>query len=146
MDEYRYVVNAEAAVYRDGEYLLARRSADEDHAAGTWSLIGGKVESVDVEGDVLRETVRREVKEEVGVDVGDLRYVESGGFVADEGSRVVNAVFLGAYAGGEARVREPEEVGAVEWVDADRLDDLDVPPFVAAYLESIDELRRGLGW
>ncbi|MFT4911057.1 MAG: hypothetical protein ACI9TI_002239 [Natronomonas sp.] len=33
-DPPRYVVNVEAAIHREGESLLAERSATEDHAAG----------------------------------------------------------------------------------------------------------------
>jgi len=62
-----YVVNVEGATYRDGEYLLARRSDAEDHAAGAWSLIGRRVEGIPDGDDVLLATLAREIREEVGV-------------------------------------------------------------------------------
>ena len=39
-----FIVNTEAAIYRDGSYLLCRRSEKEEHAPGGLALIGGKVE------------------------------------------------------------------------------------------------------
>lgn len=60
MDDYALVVNVDAAVVRGEDYLVVRRSAAEDHAAGTLSFPGGKVEP-DASGDAIRETARREV-------------------------------------------------------------------------------------
>jgi 8-oxo-dGTP diphosphatase len=142
-----YVVNVEAAIYRDGEYLLAQRAEQEDHAAGTWSLVGGKVEGVAEANDVLERTVRREVREEVGVELGATQYVESTAFVADGGSHVVNVVFLCEHESGTPEVREPEELAAVEWVDPDAVSDReDVPGFTEAYVAAAERERRGLGW
>jgi 8-oxo-dGTP diphosphatase len=146
-DATRFVVNAEAAVYRDGQYLLAERAAAEDHAAGALSLVGGKVEPDEEGEDVLEATVRREVHEEVGVELDEVAYVTSGRFVDDGGTPVVNAVFLARHAAGEPRVREPEELAGVQWVAADvALDHEDVPRFTREYLAAIDERRRALGW
>jgi 8-oxo-dGTP diphosphatase len=163
-DARRFVVNAEAAVYRDGQYLLAERAAEEDHAAGALSLVGGKVEPDEGGEDVLaseaREgssehgsdgvlaaTVRREVHEEVGVELDEVVYVTSSRFVDDGGTPVVNAVFLARHAAGEPRVREPEELADVAWLVADAaLDHDDVPTFTREYLAAVDERRRALGW
>jgi ADP-ribose pyrophosphatase YjhB (NUDIX family) len=71
----RYVVNVQAAIARDGEFLLARRAENEDHGAGTMALVGGTVEGMSEAEDALERTVRREVREEVGVVVDDLRYL-----------------------------------------------------------------------
>lgn len=144
----RFVVNAEAAVYRDGAYLLAERAPEEDHAAGARSLIGGKVEA-DGEGgdDVLAATVRREVREEVGVDVGAVAYVTSSRFVDDTGVPVVNTVFLACHADGEPRVREREEVASVDWVGPDAVQaDESVPAFTKAYVAAAERRRQDLGW
>ena len=65
MSSERYIVNVEAAVVDRGRYLLAVRGMGEGHAAGAVSLIGGKVEGPEVSDDVLEETLRREVEEEV---------------------------------------------------------------------------------
>lgn len=141
-----YVVNVEGATYRDGEYLLARRSEAENHAAGTWSLIGGKVEGIPRADDVLVETLAREIHEEVGVEVADATYVTASAFVDDVGRPVVNVVYLCRYDGGTPRVREPEEVAEVEWIAPGDFERIDLPSFTLDYLEAIDRRRRHLGW
>lgn len=142
-----YVVNCEAAVYRDGEYLLAERAATEDHAAGMLSLIGGKLEAGGGEPDALRETVRRELREEVGVEVGELVFVTSSTFVSDTDNLVVNVVFLAEYADGTPEPREPEEVASVHWAAPEEFAAFDsLPEFTRGYLEQIEVRREELGW
>lgn len=46
-------------------YLLLRRSASKDFAPGVWECVTGRVE----QGEGFEEAVRREVSEEVGVEV-----------------------------------------------------------------------------
>ena len=46
-------------------YLLLRRSADKDFAAGAWECVTGRVD----QGEGFEDAVRREVHEELGVKV-----------------------------------------------------------------------------
>ena len=90
-----FIVNTEAAVFRDGRYLLCRRSEKEEHAPGGLALIGGKVELEGASSGVLEQTIVREVEEEVGIRIeGRPRYVHSTSFVTDLGEPVVNVIFL----------------------------------------------------
>ncbi|MEE6210170.1 NUDIX hydrolase [Salarchaeum sp. III] len=140
MDAPHYVVNAEAAVHRDGEYLVVERAAAEEHAAGALALVGGTVE-VSEGRDVLEATVRREVEEEVGVTVGLVAYVTNSAFETPD-DRVVNTVFLAEYASGTARPRDPDEVAAVHWLTPDEVrDHPDAPQFTADYVDAVDAHR-----
>lgn len=147
MSVQRFVVNVEAAVTKDDQYLLATRAADEDHAAGERSLIGGKVEGTPAGADPLQATVRRELDEEVGVSVDELTYVTSGYFVDEGGKPVINVVFLGRWESGEPRVREPDEVADVSWVAAESiLADDELPAYTESYLRAAEDQRQSLGW
>ncbi|QDX40732.1 NUDIX domain-containing protein [Salarchaeum sp. JOR-1] len=140
MDAPHYVVNAEAAVHRDGEYLLVERAAAEEHGAGALALVGGKVEVTEGR-EVLEATVRREVAEEVGVTVGSMEYVTNSAFETPD-DRVVNTVFLAEYDAGTARVRDPEEVAAVHWLSpAEVRDHPDAPQFTADYVDAVEAHR-----
>lgn len=131
LDEYGYVVNVDGAVVRDDEYLLIERSAAEDHAAGKLAFPGGKIEAAPGTEDPIAATARRELREEVGIDVGRVSYVCSSAFKADDGTPCLNVVTLCEYAGGEARVREPDEVAAVHWLS---IEDLQAHPETPLYL------------
>ncbi|WP_232702656.1 NUDIX domain-containing protein [Halobacterium wangiae] len=141
MDEYAYVVNVDAAVVRDDEYLVVERSAEEDHAAGTLAFPGGKVEQT--EGfDAVENTARREVREETGVEVGAVEYVSSNAFVADEGTQCLNVVTWCEYESGEPEAREPEEVADAFWLPYEAFGEReDVPEYIAAFAERVEERR-----
>jgi len=47
----------------DGKYLLLRRTAEKDFAAGTWECVTGRVD----QGEGFTEAVLREIEEELGV-------------------------------------------------------------------------------
>ncbi len=69
MSRLLYIVNVEAFVYDNGRYLMIVRGLDEDIQPGTLTPPGGKVEDVVDAPDVLEATLRREVREETGVEV-----------------------------------------------------------------------------
>ena len=69
-----YHLTVLGAVMRpDGTFLITRRAADKPWAALCWEIPGGAC----VAGETSLEAVRREVREETGVDVSDAK----GGYV-----------------------------------------------------------------
>lgn len=126
-----FIVNVEGAVCRDDQWLVITRSIKEEHAGGTLSLVGGKV---DVEGntlEILERTVKRELYEEVGIGIKEaVTFVYSSSFIADEGSNVINIVFLCEYDKGTAYSKSPDEVEAVHWMTYDEImDHPQAPPW-----------------
>lgn len=117
-----FIVNVEGAICRDEKWLVITRSRKEEHAGGTLSLAGGKV---DVEGntlEILERTVKREIFEEVGIEIKDpVTFVYSSSFVTGDGSNVINIVFLCEYHRGTAHCKSPDEVEAVHWMTFDEI-------------------------
>jgi ADP-ribose pyrophosphatase YjhB (NUDIX family) len=112
-----FIVNVEGAIFKDDKWLVIERSTKEEHAGGTISLVGGKVEQKGNTVDVLESTVKREIFEEVGVKISDtLQFVYSSSFVAESGSNVINVVFLCEYQSGEPYIKSPDEVQNVQWL------------------------------
>lgn len=143
MDEYAHVVNVDVAVLRDGEYLFVERAASEEHAAGLLSFPGGTLEDPPADEDAVAATARREVREETGVEVTVTEYVTSTTFTADTGNEVLNLVVRAGYAGGEAHVREPEEIAAVHWLTpAEVRAHEGVPRFVERYVDAVETSRE----
>jgi NAD+ diphosphatase len=97
-------------VERDGKVLLARASRFQEEI---YSVLAGFVEP----GENLEETVRREIKEEVGIDVKDIRYFGSQPWPFPESLMLA---FTATYAGGEICV-DNEEILRAGWFAPDEL-------------------------
>lgn len=139
---FHHIVNVEGAIVKDDRYLMVVRSEAEEHAAGTLSFVGGKVEFESAQAEILEETLKREILEEVAVRVDDIHYVTSTGFLADDGTRVVNIVFLCRWQSGEARAVDPDEVAAIEWLTADEIfNHPKTPVWIKGYLALIEARR-----
>ena len=89
----------------DGERMLLARSPH--FAPGVYSTLAGFVEP----GESLEEAVVREVREEVGVELADLRYFSSQPWPFPNSLMVG---FVARYAGGEIRLQE-DEIEDARW-------------------------------
>jgi 8-oxo-dGTP diphosphatase len=141
-----YIVNVEGAVVKEGQYLMVVRG-EQEYAPGGLNFPGGKVEGVSSLDDVLEETLRREIAEEVGLEVHDeMAYVRSNAFVA-EGDPVVDVVFLCRHKAGTATAADPAEVAAVRWMTAaEAIAHSETPPWTKLSLELAERVRRERGW
>jgi len=143
-----YVFNVEGAVTRQGRYLLIVRGDEEEHAAGTLSLVGGGVDKgVGELRDVIEVTLRREIREEVGLEIGELAYVSSNAFLTSQGDPVIDIVFLCQYVGGEPTISDPGEVASTHWLTAVEVEAWPgVPPWTLASISRVEAVRVKLGW
>jgi 8-oxo-dGTP diphosphatase len=117
-----FIVNVEGAIWKNDKWLVIERSHKEKHAGGLLSLVGGKVDPEGNVPDILEYTLKREMFEEVGVEVKEkLEYVHSTSFVTDKGEHVVDVVFLCEIEAGEAYPKSPDEVERVFWLSADEI-------------------------
>lgn len=143
----QYIVNVEAFISDGERYLMLIRSEQEEHAPGTLSVPGGKVEDSAPQGDILEQTVRREILEEVGIEVEkEMRYVESKLFAVASGVLVIDIVFLCRYRSGTPRITDPAEVGAIAWMRPEEiLAHPKTPPWTRASLERVLALETQNG-
>ncbi|MEO8008801.1 MAG: NAD(+) diphosphatase [Betaproteobacteria bacterium] len=99
-----------ALVRRGREFLLAR---SPHFAPGMYSALAGFVEP----GETLEQTLVREVREEVGIEVANVRYFASQPWPFPHSLMIA---FNADYAGGEI-TPEPAEIEAADWFTLDRL-------------------------
>jgi NAD+ diphosphatase len=91
-------------IQRGDEFLLAR---NKTFAGGFFSVLAGFVEP----GESLEETVAREVKEEVGLEVTDIRYFGSQPWPFPHSLMIG---FTATYASGEILLQE-DEIAEAAW-------------------------------
>lgn len=116
-----HVVFVEAWIKKDNKYLLAKRSSKDDQAAGRWAVPGGKVD-MDVESHIIENSLKREIMEEVGIEVENFKFLASRSFIRSSGHHVVGLSFTAEYKSGEARPLEDQE--EVRWVTISEMENL----------------------
>jgi NAD+ diphosphatase len=102
---------------RHGDQLLLARSPR--FKPGVYSALAGFVEA----GESVEECARREVREEVGIEIANLRYFASQPWPFPNSLMLA---FFADYAGGTIRP-DPEEIEAADWFTLDRLPTLPEP-------------------
>lgn len=138
-----FLINVEAAVFKGEKWLLIRRSTKEAHAGGELSLVGGTVEQEGDSNDILERTLRRELFEEVGVQVNaPVRYVRNTSFILANGKEVVDIVFLCEFDKGEPYIKSPNEVESVHWMTTDEIiNNVEIQHYLKDSILAADAMR-----
>lgn len=100
-----------AVMMREGNVLTGKRNYTEAtwKDISVWTIPGGRCDS----GETLEETLRREVREEVGIDTFEILEFLGEANGAKEGDRV--PLFL-CKTDQEAKLMEPEKFSEWRWV------------------------------
>jgi NAD+ diphosphatase len=118
-------------IVRGREILLARK---KEWVNGRFSALAGFVEP----GETLEDTVRRETREEVGVEIENLRYFGSQPWPFPHSLMIA---FTADYASGEVRP-DGVEIEEVRWFDVGQLPAL--PPGISISRRMIDAVSARL--
>lgn len=99
-------------ILKDNRVLMLKRK--NAHGAGSWSFPGGHLEF----SEGIEECARREVLEEAGIRVSNLR---PGPFTNDifegEGKHYVTLFMIADHDSGEARIMEPHKSDGIGWFE-----------------------------
>lgn len=146
MNTIKNVINVVGAIYRDDKWLMIKRSEKEEYAPGIIAMVGGKVENEGEEYNVLENTLRREVMEEVGVELSEnLIYIESIGFISKKWGPVVDVIFLCKLEKGDPYPASPSEVEEVYWMTRKEVSENEkVPQWVKKCIDKADKVRLSL--
>lgn len=125
-NQYLHEVAITAIIVKDNKYLIVRRSPNKKRFPGMWTVPGGKMETSDYLKlpkdtefywyNVLERTLRREIKEEVGIDLDNIEYVTSLATVHADGSPSLVISCAADYASGESKL-QAEENDQFAWVN-----------------------------
>lgn len=147
---FYFVANCVVVRKEDASCLLLQRSKTEKVHPGKWAMPGGKLEWKDLDinnptrmnddvidfEDALEDLLRREVKEEAGIDIGDdIRYINSVAYIRTDGVPTILLKFAVEYAGGKVVLEE----GAFDnfaWVKLGEVSDYDIIEGIDQEMES----------
>ena len=141
-----------AIIVKDGEYLITRRSMKEKRFPGFWTVPGGKLETDDYihlpkESEhywynVLEKVLRKEVADEVGLEIKNIEYLTSLARVHEDKSPSLVISCLADYAGGEVRLQE-DEASDFAWVSLEEAKNYELIDGIYDELVMAERKRKG---
>ncbi len=150
-DEKSHYVSVTGIVVRGGRYLIARRSSLQKSFPGKWTVPGGKLEKKDYlekEKDtaehwynVLEHALRREVREETGLEIGRIKYLTSLAFMRPEGIPSLVISLYAEHASGDVKLNS--ELTDHAWVSLEEARNYDLIEGIFEEIEMLDSLLKG---
>jgi 8-oxo-dGTP diphosphatase len=113
-------VSAGAMIFSDNrELFLSKRSQNTKNERGCWETPGGSVEF----GETLEDAVRREIREEYGVDIEITeQFPAADHIIPKDHQHWVATTFLAKIKKGQTpTIMEPEKCDAIGWFALDAL-------------------------
>lgn len=150
-----------AIVVKDGKFLITRRTMSKKRFPGMWTVPGGKLETSDYVNlpkdtpeywyNVLEQVLRREVREEVGLEIKNIEYVTSLATVhADPspglgtgGTPSLVISCMADYESGEVTLQK-EETDQFAWVSLEEAKSYELIGGIYEELEMADARRKGI--
>ncbi len=152
-NKFLHEVAITAIIIKDERYLITRRTMNKKRFPGMWTVPGGKLETndyIDLPKDttdywynVLEKVLRREVKEEVGLDITNITYVTSLATVHGDGNPSLVISCLADYQSGEVML-QPEETDEYKWVTLEEAKSYQLIDGIYDELAMAENQRKGL--
>ncbi len=150
-------VTSTAIIYKDGppsgeasKYLILKRSPSKKVFPGKWTVPGGGLETTDyidipkTTADawyfVLTDSLRREIREETGLTVGELHYLLDLAFIRPDGIPVLTLSYYGGWQSGEVQLNE--ENIECQWVNIEEAKSYDLIPGIWEEIEMVDKIIK----
>ena len=151
-NQYLHEVVITAIIVKNGKYLITKRAPDKKRFPGMWTVPGGRLETSDYLAipkdtehywyNVLERTLRREVKEEAGIDIDNIVYVTSLATVHKDGAPSLVISCMADYISGEVKLQEGETV-EVAWVSLEEAKNYDLIDGIYDELVMAENRRLG---
>lgn len=133
MDEPKIRVGIGIMVFKDGKILLAKRK--NAHGSGEYAFPGGHLEYM----ESFEQCARREIAEECGIKVKNLRFQILQNLKAYAPKHVVHIGLIGEWESGEPQILEPDKQESWDWYDMHNLPS----PLFASVATAIESYKNG---
>lgn len=152
-NKFLHEVVITAIIIKDERYLITRRSPNKKRFPGMWTVPGGKLETNDYVNlpketkdywyNVLEKVLKREVSEEVGLQIKNIEYVTSLATVHGDGNPSLVISAMADWESGEVKLQE-EETDKFEWVTLEEAKNYDLIDGIYDELVMADNKRKGV--
>lgn len=117
--ETNFRLAVKAFIVDQGKLLLIRRRSNDVHKPGQWDIPGGRLEV----GENPFEGLKREAREEVGLDINIERPLDVHHFTRDDGQIITMLIFL-CSLGQKKEIKLSEEHQEYKWVEPTREEEI----------------------
>jgi 8-oxo-dGTP diphosphatase len=114
-DAARPKVGVGVMIVKGGKVLIAKRKGS--HGSGEYGFLGGHVEH----GETIAEAAYREVAEECGVGIKNLRLMCVTDLLKYAPKHYIDIGFTADWESGDPELKEPEKFEDFEWREIDNL-------------------------
>ena len=143
-----------AIIQKDGKFLITQRNLRKKAFPGKWTVPGGGLEIDDYVNTpkttpagqwyfALTNTLKREVKEEVNLEIKNIRYLLDLAFIRPDGVPVVVLSYYCDWQSGEVELNE-ENID-YKWVSFKEAKNCDLIEGILEELEMVDRILKGEG-
>lgn len=151
-DRELHRITMTAIIYNnEREYLITRRSLEKKVFPGKWTVPGGGLEVDDYintpptnkDGQwyyTLENALKREVKEEVGLEIGKAKYLLDIAFIRPDGVPVLILSYYCPLASGEVKLNK--ESVDYKWVSAEEAKNYDLIDGIWEEIKMVDEILK----
>lgn len=129
MSEEAVKVGIGVIIVRDGKILYGKRKGS--HGEGLYGVVGGHLEH----GETAEAAILREIAEECGVKVKNLRLQCVSDFMTHYPKHYLDVGFVAEWESGEPQVLEPHKCDGWEWRDIDDIPENVFAP-IRGYIEA----------
>ena len=145
-------ITSTAIIHKDGKFLITQRSPHKKAFPNKWTVPGGGLETddytktprttVDAWYFVIESGLRREVREEVGLEIGKVTYLLDMAFIRPDGLPVIVLSYYAPYLSGEVILEEGDSVDHA-WVTYEEAKGYDLIDGILAEIEMVDKILKG---
>jgi len=150
-DRELHRITSTAIIYKNGQYLLVRRSLEKKAFPGKWTVPGGGLETDDYINTpkttkdhwyfAIENSLRREIKEECNLEVGKIKYLLDIAFIRPDGIPAIILSFYCPYKSGEVKLDE-DNIDFV-WTTYEEAKKYDLVEGLLEEIEMVDRILKG---
>ncbi|MFH1161848.1 MAG: NUDIX domain-containing protein [Candidatus Jorgensenbacteria bacterium] len=151
-DPRLHIVAVTGIIERDGHYLILKRAEREVAYPGYWTVPGGKLVRHEYEHlprtpgtddwyDIVAYVLKKEVREEAGIEVKDIRYLTDMTFIRPDGIPVLVLSYWCRYESGEVKVGK--DMVDFAWITPEEGKRYQIIPGILDEIVAVDRILKG---
>lgn len=147
-----HMIAVTGIVVRDGKFLIMKRAGTEKVYPGYWTVPGGKMVrheyetlplSANSDGwyNIVARTLQKEISEEAGIDVENVKYLTDMAFIRPDGVPSLVLSYWCTHKSGEVKLGK--DMADHAWVTAQEAKNYQLIPGILEEIEEVDHLIKG---